>query len=166
MAPEAADLVQALRDRGETVGCAESLTGGLVCAALTEVPGASLAVRGAVVSYATEVKAGVLGVDPGLLARAGAVHPLVAQQMAEGVRRVLGSDWGLATTGVAGPDPQDGVAVGTLFVAAIGPESSEVAEARLTGDRASIRVQAVTIALGLLRKALAAGAGGPRRAAH
>ena len=95
------------RRAGQSVACAESLTGGLVCGALTEVPGASAVVRGGVVSYATDVKAGVLGVDPGLLASLGAVNAEVARQMAQGVP-VLASDWGLATTGVAGPDPRTG----------------------------------------------------------
>lgn len=94
MSLPAADLVSVLTGRGQTVACAESLTSGLVCAALTDVPGASAVVRGAVVSYATDVKAAVLGVDADLLARAGAVDAEVARQMAQGVCRVLGSDWG------------------------------------------------------------------------
>ena len=108
---------------------AESLTGGLVCAALTDVPGASAVVRGAVVAYATELKAQVLGVDPDLLATGGAVQAEVARQMATGVCRVLGADVGVATTGVAGPDPQDGHPVGTVFVAV-------AAEGRVAGPRA------------------------------
>jgi nicotinamide-nucleotide amidase len=156
MSLPAADLVSVLTGRGQTVACAESLTGGLVCAALTDVPGASAVVRGAVVSYATDVKATVLGVDAGLLATAGAVDAEVARQMAQGVCRVLGSDWGVATTGVAGPDPQDGVSVGTVFVAVAGPGGSQVAAARFDGDRAAIRAAAVAAALTLLRAELAA----------
>jgi len=127
--PEAADVVAVLRRRGETLACAESLTGGLVSAAVTDVPGASAVLRGGVVSYATDVKAGVLGVDRALLAHVGAVDADVARQMAKAVRRVMGSDWGVATTGVAGPDPQDGAAVGTVFVAVAG----------LQGARAPLR---------------------------
>lgn len=152
----AADIVAALGGRGETVGCAESLTGGLVCAAISDVPGASAVLRGGVVSYATEVKAAVLGVDAAILARAGAVDPLVARQMAEGVCRVLGSSWGVATTGVAGPDPQDGAPVGTVFVAVAGPGGSKWREHHFTGDRPQIRAAAVTAALDLLRSRLGA----------
>lgn len=150
----AADLVATLAERGETLACAESLTGGLVCAAVTDVPGASAVLRGGVVSYATEVKASVLGVDAGLLARTGAVDAEVAQQMAEGVCRMLGSDWGVATTGVAGPDPQDGAAVGTVFVAVAGPAGTEARAHHFSGDRSAIRTAAVRAALGLLRSRL------------
>lgn len=151
----AADLIAALAQRGQTVGCAESLTGGLVCAALTDIPGASAVVRGGVVSYSTEVKARVLGVDAGLLARAGAVDAQVAIQMAEGVCRVLGCDWGVATTGVAGPDPQDGTPVGTVFVAVAGPDGVRVVPHSLAGDRAAIRAATVAAALALLAEAAA-----------
>ncbi len=113
----AAGLVAALTARSLTIATAESLTGGLVCAALTEVPGASAVVRGGVVAYATDLKAVVLGVDPDLLAAGGAVQEEVARQMALGVCRLLGAAVGVATTGVAGPDPQDGRPVGTVFVA-------------------------------------------------
>jgi nicotinamide-nucleotide amidase len=150
-----ADLVATLTSRGETVSCAESLTGGLVCAALTDVPGASAVVRGAVVAYATDAKAAVLGVDPILLARSGAVHPEVARQMAEGVRRLLGSDWGVATTGVAGPDPQDGASVGTVYVAVAGAEGTRAVAAHFAGDRSAVRASAVAEALTLLRSRLA-----------
>ena len=117
----AVDVVSALRERGQTVAVAESLTGGLICAALVDVPGASAALRGAVVAYATELKHRLLDVDAGLLARNGPVDPDVAAQMALGVRERLGADWGLATTGVAGPDPQDGVLPGRVYLAVAGP---------------------------------------------
>jgi nicotinamide-nucleotide amidase len=117
----AADLVSALSERGQTVAVAESLTGGLVCATLVDVPGASAVVRGAVVAYATELKHRLLDVDGDLLARNGPVDPLVAEQMALGVRERLGADWGLSTTGVAGPDPQDGAPPGRVYIALAGP---------------------------------------------
>jgi nicotinamide-nucleotide amidase len=153
--PRAADVVAALKRRGETLACAESLTGGLVCAAVTDVPGASAVLRGGVVSYATEVKASLLGVDRALLSQVGAVDAEVASQMASAVRTVIGSDWGVATTGVAGPDPQDEAAVGTVFVAVAGPDGATVREHHFGGDRPAIRAAAVRAALDELRAGLA-----------
>ena len=101
-AVDAADLIHALIARDATIATAESLTGGLVCAALTSVPGSSAVVRGGVVSYGVSVKADLLGVDRQLLDRQGAVDPAVAVQMAVGARRVLDSDYAVATTGSAG----------------------------------------------------------------
>jgi nicotinamide-nucleotide amidase len=150
-------VVAALVGAGRTVATAESLTGGLVCAALTDVPGASAVVRGAVVAYATGLKAQVLGVDPDLLATGGAVQAEVARQMATGVCRVLAAEVGVATTGVAGPDPQDGRAVGTVFVAVAAQGRVLVRELALAGDRATIRARTVDAALGLLLEALVAG---------
>lgn len=152
--PGAATVVPDLVARGLTVGTAESLTGGLVAAALTSVPGASAVVRGGVVAYASDVKAAVLGVDPALLAAEGAVCAPVAEQLAEGVRRVLRCDVGLATTGVAGPDPADGRAVGTVFVAAAGPWGILVEEHALSGDREQVRAASVEAVLRLLARGL------------
>lgn len=135
----AAELLDALRERGWSVATAESLTGGLVASTLVGVPGASRVLRGGVVAYATEVKETLLGVDADLLAEHGAVHPEVARQMAERVRVVVGADVGLATTGVAGPDPQDGFAPGTVHVAVVTPEGGSVRTLALRGDRAAIR---------------------------
>jgi nicotinamide-nucleotide amidase len=150
----AATAIELLIARDETVATAESLTGGLVSAALTEVPGASVVVRGGVVSYSTEVKASVLGVDPDLLARAGAVDASVAEQMAAGTRAVLDADYGVATTGVAGPDPAEGKPVGRVFVAVAGPGTSRVQVLDLRGDRALIRAQSVLAVLRLLGEML------------
>jgi nicotinamide-nucleotide amidase len=150
----AATAIELLIARDETVATAESLTGGLVSAALTGVPGASVVVRGGVVSYSTEVKASVLGVDPELLARAGAVAASVAEQMAAGTRAVLDADYGLATTGVAGPDPAEGQPVGRVFVAVAGPGTSRVQVLDLRGDRALIRAQSVLAVLRLLGEML------------
>ncbi|MFD7866549.1 CinA family protein [Streptomyces sp. NPDC057682] len=147
----AARVLRLLVERGETLAVAESLTGGLVAAELTSVPGASRAFRGSVTAYATPLKSEVLGVDAGLLAERGAVDAEVARRMATGVRRVLGADWGLATTGVAGPDPQDGQPVGTVFVAVSGPaDVGKVAVLRLNGGRADIRRESVRSVLELL----------------
>ena len=113
----AREIVALLTDAGRTVAVAESLTGGLVVATLVSVPGASAVVRGGVVAYATDVKARLLGVDRGLLDLEGAVHPEVAREMALGVVSLVGADYGVATTGVAGPDPADGRPVGEVHVA-------------------------------------------------
>jgi nicotinamide-nucleotide amidase len=146
----AADLLARLSAAGHTVAVAESLTGGLVAAALTDLAGASVVVRGAVIAYSTDLKAQVLGVDQDLLARVGAVDAGVAEQMAAGVRSLMGATYGLATTGVAGPDPADGKPVGTVFVAVVGPTSSRVKVLALSGDRAQIRQQSVLAVLALL----------------
>ncbi|WP_406283541.1 CinA family protein [Streptomyces sp. NBC_00209] len=144
-------VLRLLVERGETLAVAESLTGGLVAAELTSVPGASQAFRGSVTAYATPLKSEVLGVDAGLLAERGAVDADVARQMATGVRQALGADWGVATTGVAGPEPQDGRPVGTVFVAVSGPDGAgKVSALRLNGDRADIRKKSVRSALDLL----------------
>jgi nicotinamide-nucleotide amidase len=168
----ATELVRLLTVRGETLAVAESLTGGLVAAEITAVPGASKVFRGSVTAYATELKQQVLGVDATLLAHQGAVDPQVAAQMAAGVRKVLGADWGLATTGVAGPDPQDGKPVGTVFVAVDGPLTDgsgsagggKVEALRLNGDRAEIRMESVRSVLALLLKELAGEQTGNERA--
>ncbi|MEW2545504.1 CinA family protein [Streptomyces sp. NPDC047002] len=140
-----------LAELGTTLAVAESLTGGLVAAAVTGVPGASRVFRGSVTAYATELKRDVLGVDGGLLAARGAVDPDVARAMAAGVRRALGAEWGVATTGVAGPEPQDGQPVGTVYVAVSGPTGQDKVRAlRLNGDRADIRRESVRSVLALL----------------
>ena len=146
----AARVQAALLDRGESLAVAESLTGGLIGATLTGVAGASATFRGGVVAYATDLKAGLLGVDPDLLARVGAVHPDVAAQMAAGVRDRLQASYGLAATGVAGPDPQDGRAPGEVHLAAVGPAGVLPLTLQLTGDRAAIRTATVPAALTLL----------------
>jgi nicotinamide-nucleotide amidase len=157
MAPTAAaDLVARLGAAGQTVAVAESVTGGLVTAALTDVAGASVVVRGGVLAYATDLKAQVLGVDPVLLAQVGAVDADVAEQMAGGVRSLMGATYGLATTGVAGPDPVDDKPVGMVYVAVVGPGSSRVKVLGLSGDRSQIRAQSVLAVLELLAEELGA----------
>lgn len=164
------DVIAALVERRLTVATAESLTGGLVCAALTSVAGSSEAVRGGVVSYATDLKADVLGVDPERLAAVGAVDAQVAEQMAVGVRRLLGADVGLSTTGVAGPGPSAGMPAGTVFVAAAGPWAAGVTARalHLAGDRAEVRQASVDAVLQLLGELLHASpaSGGSSAAPH
>ena len=118
----ATEIIRRLIEAGETLAAAESLTGGLVAAALTDIPGASNAFRGGVIAYATELKAEVLGVDVDMLKRHGPVYAPVAAAMAEGVRKRLGSTFGVATTGVAGPGPQDGHQAGYFEKKFFGPE--------------------------------------------
>jgi nicotinamide-nucleotide amidase len=147
------DLVEALRARRQTLAVAESLTGGLLAATIVDVPGASRVFRGGLIVYATELKATLAGVPVDLLERRGPVDPDVAAQLARGARERCAADWGLSTTGVAGPDPQDGVAVGTVFVAVSGPVDA-VRAPRLDGSRAQIRAGAVAAALDLLASVL------------
>jgi PncC family amidohydrolase len=148
---QAAGLIIArLTAREQTVAVAESLTGGLVAAALTAVPGASAAFRGAVVAYATSLKATLLGVSPDLLDALGAVSPEVAAAMAEGVRGRLGATWGAATTGVAGPDAAEGKPVGTVHIAVSDAGGTTVRSLALAGSRDEVRQRTVEEVLGLL----------------
>jgi nicotinamide-nucleotide amidase len=162
-APAAAQRVVAeLTARRQHVAVAESLTGGLLAAALAGVPGASVVFRGAIVAYATDLKASLLGVDQAVLDSHGAVSAATAQAMADGVRDRLGATFGLATTGVAGPDPAEGKPVGTVYIAATrgdsGPATRQTGERddqiirrlQLAGSRNDIRGQTVTEALALL----------------
>ena len=145
----AARIVGALEERGQTLATAESLTGGMLGAAITAIPGASAVYRGGIVAYATELKTALLGVPASLLARHGPVHPDVARAMAAGVRDRLGATWGLATTGVAGPDPVDGLAPGTVHIAASAGMPAARALA-LAGGRNEVRRDTVREALKLL----------------
>jgi nicotinamide-nucleotide amidase len=146
----AAQVIGLLRGAGQTVAVAESLTGGLVAAALTTIPGASLAVRGGIVAYATDLKAVLLSVPQRMLDEHGAVYPGVASAMAVGVRKRLGATFGVATTGVAGPDPQDGQPVGTVHIAVSADDDTVVRTLALDGDRDTIRRVTVDRSLALL----------------
>jgi nicotinamide-nucleotide amidase len=152
----AGQVIALLRDAGQTVAAAESLTGGLVVAALTTVPGASYAVRGGIVAYATELKAALLGVDQVMLHVHGAVYPAVAAAMADGARQRLHATFGVGTTGVAGPDPQDGQPVGTVHIAISADGDTVVRTLALDGDRDQIRrltvEQSLALLLGRLRE--------------
>jgi len=150
----AADAVRRLVERRETLATAESLTGGLVAATIVEIPGVSAVFRGGLVVYATDLKAKLAGVPEGLLAERGPVDPDVAAALAAGARARCGADWGLATTGVAGPDPQDGKPVGLVYIAVHGPGRSAVRELKLDGNRDVIRTESVTRVLQLLSETL------------
>jgi nicotinamide-nucleotide amidase len=145
-------VATALEERGLSLGVAESLTGGLIASRLVDVPGASRWFRGGVVAYDSAVKHSVLAVPPGSV-----VTEAAAGAMALGARRVLGADFGLGITGVAGPDEQEGVAPGTVFVGLAGPdEAVSTYERHLPGDRPRVRQYSAISALDLLRRALLA----------
>jgi PncC family amidohydrolase len=141
----AANLHLALLQRSERVGCAESLTGGELASWLSSTPGASATFTGAVVSYASEVKRDVLGVTAERV-----VSSDCAEQMATGVRKLLGVDWALSTTGVAGPDEQEGQAVGTVYVGIASTQRVRSVRLVLEGDRPAIRSAVCAAAMELL----------------
>jgi nicotinamide-nucleotide amidase len=159
----AARVLAELRQRGQTVATAESLTGGLVGTLLTAVPGSSESYVGGIISYATRLKQSLVGVAPDTLAALGPVAERTAAEMAVGVARRCAADWGVATTGVAGPDPQDGHPVGEVYVAAaqVADGRVEVRALRLTGDRSAIREAAAAQALELLAQCLGLADDGP-----
>ncbi|MGB9885433.1 MAG: CinA family protein [Moorellales bacterium] len=140
-----------LRERGLTLATAESATGGLIAALITEIPGSSDYFRGGVVAYANEVKERVLGVSPSALVEFGAVSPEVGRQMAEGARRLVGADIGLADTGIAGPTGATATKpVGLFYLGLATPEGTWVQELRLEGDRHQNRQAAALAALAWL----------------
>ncbi|MFC9896254.1 CinA family protein [Nocardia sp. NPDC127579] len=143
----AADLVRELVLREQTVATAESLTAGLLSAAIAGVPGASAALRGGLIVYATELKHTLAGVDADLLRTDGPVAARTAEQLAVGARTRCDATWGCGLTGVAGPDSQDGHPVGTVFLGVSSPWHSEVIRLQLQGDRWTIRIAATDIAV-------------------
>jgi nicotinamide-nucleotide amidase len=145
-----AEIIAELVRRGETLAVAESLTGGILAASIVDVPGASAAFRGGLVVYATDLKASLAGVPADLLEQRGPVDGDVAVALARGARERCGATWGLSTTGVAGPDAQHGVAVGTVFVGLAGPDIADVLPLTLSGDRGAIRAAAAAAALDLI----------------
>lgn len=144
-----------LKEKGLTLGTAESCTGGLVAKRMTDLPGSSAVFKGGVVSYTNEVKAGVLGVPQAMLDEFGAVSAQVARAMAQGARKVLGCDLAVSLTGVAGPDRDDqGNPVGLIYVALDTPEGTRVRELHLINGRARIRTVAATNAFDMVRRYL------------
>ncbi len=140
-------LHRALLARGETVAAAESLTAGLFCATLATVPGASATLRGGVVVYATDLKISLAGVPGDLLADHGPVSPETAAALAEGVRERCAASWGIGLTGVAGPDPVDGHGPGRVYLGISAGRRTDVVRLDLPGDRAAVRIAAVTTAM-------------------
>jgi nicotinamide-nucleotide amidase len=145
-------VLDLLRSRGLTLGCAESVTGGLIASRLTDVPGASEVFRGSIVSYASEVKHDVLGVPPGPV-----VSDEAAMAMAEGACRVLACDVAVSVTGVAGPDSQEGVPVGTVYLGVCIDGEADATMIRLPGDRDRVRQFATISVLDWLRRRLLEG---------
>lgn len=156
MGSEAVEAIALASELGVTIATAESLTGGKVCEALVEVPGASHVVRGGVVAYAVDVKHDVLGVAQDLLDTLGPVSEPVALAMARGARRLMGADVAVATTGVAGPESHGGEAPGTVVIAVAGPHGETVTTLHLSGNRDDIRRETTRLALVELRMLLAA----------
>lgn len=152
--PAARRVIDLLRARGWTVATAESLTAGLLASTLAEVPGCSDVLRGGVVAYQADLKSTVLGV-PVTEVDAGVVRQAVAEEMASGARTRLGADVGVATTGVAGPEPHAGEPVGSVWIAVASPTGVASSHLSLTGDRRSIRRATVTASLDLLLRQLA-----------
>lgn len=162
--PDAVEAVRLLGSLGHTVATAESLTGGLLCAALVDVPGASEVVLGGVVAYAPRLKAELLHVSPQHLAIHGTVDGGTAEQMASGARRATGASWGLSTTGVAGPDPSEGKPVGTVHVGIASPDGGVSSTLlHLQGGRREIRDLTVAAALSLLVARVGEEGTAPRR---
>jgi nicotinamide-nucleotide amidase len=150
----AADLVRLLRSRQLTVATAESLTAGLLAATLGGVPGASAVLRGGLIVYATDLKHTLAGVSEHTLTADGPVAASTVEQLAVGARTICRADWGIGLTGVAGPEPQDGHAVGTVFLGLAGPRGTEVVRLKLSGDRWTIRMEAVRAAVAELVRGL------------
>ncbi|WP_246081949.1 CinA family protein [Nocardioides litoris] len=152
--PDPSRVLEVLGDAGATLATAESLTGGRLAAALAAVPGASASFRGGVVAYASDLKVSLLGVPEEVAARVGVVSAECAAAMAEGVRTLTASTYGVATTGVAGPTEQEGKPVGTVFVAVAGPGGTRSLALELTGDREAVVERTVGEALGALLAAI------------
>ena len=156
-----ATLHAELLRRGLTLATAESLTGGALGDLVSAAPGASETYLGGVVSYATSVKVGLLGVRQETVEECGVVSAACAREMASGVRRLVGADWSVSTTGVAGPTQQEGKPVGTVFVGIAGPDGAVAHELHLEGDRAEIRERACSAAASTVLEHVVDGSGDP-----
>ena len=137
------ELIQKLGQRHLTISVAESLTGGLVAASLTQIPGASAVFKGGIIAYRDETKEQVLKVDAALITKFTSISEPVAQSMATNIREIMNTDIGIATTGVAGPDKSEGFAPGIVFVAISIGDHNICQKLELVGDRTQIRDQSV-----------------------
>lgn len=147
------DIITMLSQKNETVSTAESLTAGGLSSALTSVPGASEVFLGGITAYQSSIKIEHLGVPESLINEHSVVSQEVAIAMAEGARKKFGTTWAIATTGVAGPGPSDGVAAGTVWVAVSGPTNQTV-ELALSGDREAVRSASVSSAIATFARIL------------
>lgn len=148
-----AEIISTLTERKETLVTAESITAGGLSAAITSVEGSSQIFLGAIVAYQNSVKSGVLGIDPSLIETHSVYSHAIAREMAQNVRTRFGATWSIATTGVAGPGPTDGVPSGTVWVAIDGPVTHNL-ELSLSGGRESVRNATVATAIGSFTRIL------------
>ncbi|MEM3018560.1 MAG: CinA family protein [Candidatus Bathyarchaeia archaeon] len=139
-----------LKERGLSLACAESITGGLISDRITDVPGSSSYFKGSIVCYSVQAKMDLLSIPEHLIREKGVISAEVAERMAEGVRETMGSDIGLSTTGLAGPEGSEGKPVGTVFVGLSAPGHTLVRTLSLQGDRRTIKEAASEAALDLL----------------
>ena len=148
-----AEIVEHLRQRGETISTAESLTAGSVSAAIVTVAGASDVFVGGLTAYRDEIKISHLDIDPALIEKHTVISEEVAVAMAKGANKSFGTTWAIATTGVAGPGPSDGIPSGTVWVAIDGPVTQSL-ELSLAGGRESVRNATVATAIGTFTRIL------------
>ncbi|MBO0844969.1 MAG: CinA family protein [Nocardioides sp.] len=157
--PDATEALALLGAAGATLATAESLTGGRLAATVTAVPGASVSYVGGFITYATALKESLLGVPRAVVEQYGVVSGECAQAMAAGCRDATGATYALATTGVAGPDSQEGKPVGTVFVGLAGPDGVTALSLELAGDRHQIQDRACREALSGLCETLSRSGG-------
>jgi nicotinamide-nucleotide amidase len=149
-------IVESLKSKGESLSVAESITGGALTSEIVSVPGASHILKGSIVAYSVEIKMRELSVPQELIDRASVVSEEVALAMADGIRARMNTTWSIASTGVAGPGPHQGIAAGTVWLAIVGPNTRETVELALEGDRETVRRGAVESALGVFARILSA----------
>ena len=156
MSDLAAKVIDLLRERSESISCAESITGGALTAALVSISGASDVLLGSIVAYSKEMKINQLGLSAELIDERGLVSKEVALEMAKGAKQKLGSSWAISSTGSAGPRALDGSSPGEIWIAIVGPDRQESVKLSLNGARQEVISGAVESALTLLERILRA----------
>ena len=156
MSDLAAKVIDLLRERRESISCAESITGGALTAALVSISGASDVLLGSIVAYSKEMKINQLGLSAELITEKGLVSKEVALEMAKGAKQKLGSSWAISSTGSAGPRALDGSSPGEIWIAIVGPDRQESMKLSLNGARQEVISGAVESALTLLERILRA----------
>ncbi len=151
-------IVRLLAEQNETVAVAESITGGGVGHAITATPGSSQVFLGGIIAYSNQIKEGVLGIDPALIAEHTVVSEEVANAMADAAREKFGTTWAIATTGIAGPGDYLGIAEGTVWIAVRGPVNESL-QLQLDSGRDAIRTGAISSALGTFARILSSRSG-------